>query len=106
MRWLEQLRMRLIMLFRWNHAVARLDEELSYHIDRQTDENIAAGMSREEARHAALRTFGNHALLRDQACTTWSWAWLESFLRDIRFACRALWRTPGFTGVAIAVMAL
>jgi len=98
--------MRLTMLFRWNRAVARLDEELSYHVDRQTDENIAAGMSPEEARHAALRTFGNPALLRDHASATWSWTSLESFLRDIRFAFRALRRTPGFTAVAIAIMAL
>ena len=106
MRWLEQLRMRLTMLFRWNRAVARLDEELSYHVDRQIEENIADGMSPEEARHAALRTFGNPALLIDRACTTWSWTWLESFLRDIRFAFRALRRTPGFTAIAIVVMAL
>ena len=106
MRWLEQLRMRSTMLFQWNRAAARLDEELSYHIDRQTDEKIAAGMSPEEARNAALRSFGNPALLRDQACAAWSWASLESFLRDVRFAFRALRRTPGFTAVAIVVMAL
>jgi hypothetical protein len=94
MRWPEQLRMRLTTLFRWNREVARLDEELSYHLDRQTDENIAAGMSPREARHAALRTFDHPALLRDRACATWNWASLESLFRDIRFAFRALRRTP------------
>jgi len=106
MRWLQQLRMRLTMLFQWNRAVAHLDEELNFHVDRETEENIAAGMSPEEARYAALRTFGNPALLRDRACATWSWNSLESVLRDIHFAFRALRRTPGFTAIAIVVMAL
>ena len=63
-------------------------------------------MSAEEARYAALRTFGNPALLRDQARATWSWGWLESLLRDLRYGVRTLRRTPGFSLIAIAVMAL
>jgi putative ABC transport system permease protein len=106
MRWPEQLRIRLAMLFGRKDAAARLDEELSFHLDRQIEENIAAGMAPEEARYAALRTFGNPALLRDRARATWSWNSIESLLRDARFAFRALRRTAGFTAVATAVMAL
>ncbi|MFZ0745838.1 MAG: ABC transporter permease [Terracidiphilus sp.] len=106
MRWLAQLRMRIVMLFWRPKAAARLDDELSFHIDRQIAENLAAGMSAEEARHAALRTFGNPALLRDQARATWSWGWLESLLRDLRYGFRTLRRTPGFSLIAVAVMAL
>src|SRR5580698_9478484 len=106
MRWMNQLAMKIRMLFSRNKAAAQLDDELRFHIDRQIEENRAAGMSAEEARQAALRTFGNPTLLRDQARATWSWAWLESLLRDLRIGLRTLARTPGFTLIAIGVMAL
>jgi predicted permease len=106
MRWLAKLRMRIEMLFGRVRAGARLEEELREHLVRQIDENIAAGMSAEEARYAALRTFGNPALLRDQARGTWSWTWLELLARDVRYGVRSLGRSPGFAAIAILVMAL
>jgi predicted permease len=98
--------MRFQMLFRRGHAAVRLDEELSDHLERQIAENIASGMSAEEARIAALRTFGNPALLREQARATWNWSWLEVLLRDVRYGVRTLSRSLGFSLIAIAVMAL
>ena len=106
MRWFRKLAMKSRMLFQRTQAGARLDDELRFHIERQTAENVAAGMSAEEARYAALRSFGNPALLREQARATWSWGWLESLLRDLRYGVRTLRRTPGFSLIAIAVMAL
>ena len=66
MRWLAKLQMRVAMLFHRNLAGSRLDEELRFHLEQQIAENIAVGMSPDEARHAALRAFGNPAALRDQ----------------------------------------
>jgi putative ABC transport system permease protein len=106
MRWFEQLRVRILMLFNRGRAAAHLNDELAFHLDRQIAENIAAGMTPEEARYSALRAFGNPALLRDQARATWSWFRIESVLRDARLATRTLVRTPGFTMIAILVMAL
>src|SRR5580658_9115490 len=106
MRWLHKLAMRLRMMFRRDKECARLDDELRFHLDRQIAENISAGMSAEEARRSALRTFGNPALLRDRTRNTWSWAALESLLRDFRFGARTLRRSPGFAAIAILVMAL
>src|SRR5580658_2838912 len=106
MRWFQQLRMRIEMLFRRGKAGTRLEDELRDHLDRQIEENIAAGMSAVEARHAALCIFGNPALLREQARGTWSWSWLESFAGDLRHGVRSLARTPAFAAVAILVMAL
>ena len=106
MRWLAQFWTRTKMLFGRGKAEARLDEELRDHLERQIAENIAAGMSADEARHAAMRTFGNPALLRDQAHETWSWNWLDLLLRDVRYGMRTLTRTPGFAAIAILVMAL
>lgn len=106
MRMLHQLAIKLRTLFARNQAAVQLDAELRFHLDRQIEENIAAGMSADDARYAALRSFGNPALLRDQTRATWSWNGLESLLRDLRIGIRTLRRTPGFTLVAILVMAL
>jgi putative ABC transport system permease protein len=106
MRWIQQMRMRFQMLFHRGASAARLDDELHDHLERQIVENLAAGMSPEEARYAALRTFGNPALLREQTRATWSWAWAESLISDVRYCIRTLLRTPGFAAIAILVMAL
>lgn len=106
MRWLSLFAMKLRMLFGRGAAGTRLDDELRFHLERQIAENVAAGMNADDARSAAMRTFGNPALLRDQARATWSWAWLESLLHDLRYSVRTLMRTPGFAVIAIGVMAL
>jgi predicted permease len=106
MRILHQLAVKLRTLFARNQAAAQLDAELRFHLDRQIEENIAAGMSADEARYAALRAFGNPALLRDQTRATWTWSGLESLARDLRYGFRTLCRTPGFSLIAIIVMAL
>ncbi|MBV8115480.1 MAG: ABC transporter permease [Silvibacterium sp.] len=106
MRWLDKLRMRTEMLFQRGRAAGRLDDELRFHLDQQIAENLAAGMSEDEARHAALREFGNPAALRDQARETWSWNVVESALRDVRIGARTLLRAPGFAVIAVGVMAL
>jgi len=106
MRWLERFRMATLMLFRRQQQTVRLNDELRFHLDQQVKENIARGLSPEEAHYAALRTFGNPALLRDQARSSWSWNWLEKFPRDLRYGVRTLTRSPGFALTAILVMAL
>ncbi|MGB8097040.1 MAG: ABC transporter permease, partial [Terracidiphilus sp.] len=103
---LNRFSMRMRMLFTRRRAAAQLNDELAFHLERQIAENRAAGMSPEQARTAALRLFGNPAVLRDQARATWSWSGVESLLRDLRYSARTLGRTPGFTLVAILVMAL
>jgi predicted permease len=106
MRWLHKLSMQVRMLFHRGEEGARLDDELQFHLDQQIAENTAAGMSAEEARHAAMRSFGNPTTLRDQTRDNWSWNWLEQLWRDVRYGARTLARTPGFSVIAILVMAL
>ena len=106
MRWLTKLKVRTEMLLRRRRAAGRLDEELQFHLEQQIAENAAVGMSPDEARHAALREFGNPAALRDQARETWSWSGVERVLQDIRFASRQVLRAPGFAIVAILTLAL
>src|ERR1700761_614470 len=106
MRWWERFRMAVSMLFRRHEQTGRLNDELQFHLDQQVQENIARGLSPEEARYAALRAFGNPGLLRDEARSSWSWNWLEKFLRDVRYGVRTLSRSPGFALTAVLVMAL
>jgi predicted permease len=106
MRWFDLFAMKVAMLFGRRRAGAQLDEELRFHLDRQIAENRAAGMSAEQARSAALRNFGNPALLREQTREKWSWSGAEQFLREVRYGVRTLGRTPGFTIIAVLVMAL
>src|SRR5207247_4135874 len=104
--WARRLWLRLQSLFRRNRNAQRLDDEMQFHLDQEIAETIAAGMSREEARYAAMRTFGNATVLKEEARDTWGWLWLDNFLRDLRYGARALARTPAFAIVAILVISL
>ena len=106
MRWFERFRMAMLMLFRRKAQNARLNDELAFHLDQQVKENIARGLAPDDARYAALRAFGNPTALGDEARSSWSWNWLEKFLRDLRYGARTLTRSPGFALTAILVMAL
>src|SRR5260370_13048769 len=85
---------------------ADLERELRSDLELEEEEQREGGISGEEARYAALRAFGNPALIREQTRAVSSWNWLEPLARGLRFSRRALRRTPGFTVIAILVMAL
>jgi hypothetical protein len=50
--------------------------------------------------------FGNAARLREESREAWSWVWLEQFFQDLSYGARVLFRAPGFTLGAVAVLAL
>ena len=106
MRWLEKIRVQLEMLLHRRREVRRLDAELRFHLEQQIAENIAQGMSPEEARYAARRAFGNPTLLREQARETWNWNTIETALRNVRISIRTLARAPGFAFISILVIAI
>jgi len=106
MRWADILRLRLRSLF-WRTRLEReLDEELRYHLDRQVEENLASGMTRREARYAALRSFEGWEQRREECRDMRGWNLLENTLQDFRFALRQLHKTPGFTVTAILTLTL
>jgi len=106
MRWLEKIRMKLEMLLHRSREVQRLDTELRFHLEQQTEENIASGMSPEDARHAARRAFGNPTRLGEQTRETWNWNRAGMVLQNMRISIRTLARTPGFAFISILVIAI
>ena len=93
-------------MMRRKRMLEQLDEDIRDHLERETQDNIDRGMSPKEARYAALRKFGNVALVKEQTREVWSIAWLEQLVQDLRFGARTLWRSPGLTVAAVLAIAL
>lgn len=91
---------------RWDDRRKRLEDEMQQHIDLETQDNIEAGMSPVEARHAAIRKFGSQPLASDQSREAWGWLWPERLLQDLRFALRSFRKNAGFTVVALLSLML
>ena len=90
----------------WKNRAERLNDEIQAHIDFEVQENVEAGMSPDQARHAAMRKFGNVLLARERSRDVWGWLWAERLCQDIHYALRGLGRNPGFSAVAILSLAL
>lgn len=97
---------RIRSLGRSRAAKREIDEELQFHLEQRTAENIAAGMSPEDAARAARKRFGNFQSVREECRETRGFGLGEAMWRDVQFAFRQLVKNPGFTFMAVMTLAL
>jgi putative ABC transport system permease protein len=93
-------------LFARSRREAEIDEELAFHLDRESEDRQEEGLSFEEAQYAARRDLGNLARVKEDAGAAWRFDLLETILQDVRVAVRSLKRNPAFGVVAILILGL
>jgi hypothetical protein len=106
MKFLRRFFIRFKNLATRRSADQRLQEELAEHLAFQTEENLRAGMLPAEARRQAALKLGAAQAIREDHHAEHSIPSIEKLLFDLRYAVRMLLRSPGFSSIAIATMAL
>lgn len=106
MRRLSKISHRFHSIFAKAKAESELSTELEFHLEHQIEQNIANGMSPEQARSAALKELGGLAQVEEQCRESRGVNWLEHAVQDLRFALRTWRRNPGFTVLLVLTLAL
>src|SRR5215475_9426440 len=83
-----------------------LEEEIQSHLQMAIRDRMERGESAEEAESAARREFGNVGLIKETTRGMWGWAGVKLIFDDMRYGLRMLRKTPGWTAVMGATLAL
>src|SRR6266700_3797478 len=106
MRCFYKLPLRLRSLFRKGRVEQELSDELRFHFERLIEEKVARGITKEEARYAALRELGGVEQIKEECRDMRRVNYIEDFFEDLRYGLRMLTKNPGFTAVAAITLAL
>ena len=97
---------RLKTLVNGDSKESDLDEELQYHLEMAAAEYEVDGMDPVQAKKRALKEFGNPESLKEDCRDSWGTRVVMDLIRDFRFTCQSLVRTPVFTVTVISVIGL
>ncbi|HYG61410.1 MAG TPA: ABC transporter permease [Thermoanaerobaculia bacterium] len=106
MRALRNAMMRLSGSLRQRTAEPELEEEIQFHIDMQTAKNLRLGMSPDEARRAALVSFGGRERFKEEARDEYRSRPVEDLVQDLRYGVRSALGAPLFSLLAVLTLAL
>jgi putative ABC transport system permease protein len=98
-----QTRLRFLIARKTHREV---DEELQFHLEQQTEANIAAGMPPQEARRQAIIAFGGVEHAREECREQRPGYFVETLLQDVRYAMRGFRRNPVFTITVVLTLML
>ena len=106
MSWRSVAGSRLRALFRRDRLERELDDEVRFHLEMQADDNVRAGMDADEARRAAMRSFGGRDAMKETYRARRTIHFVETMTQDVRYAVRTMWKSPGFTAIAVVSLGL
>src|SRR5215510_6234162 len=104
--WLKSFLRRVRGLWRSETIHREITAELQFHMDMRVEENIRRGMSPDEARRDAERSFGNLTLIKEQGYDVRGGRWLETVWQDIRYGMRILLKNPRFALIVVLLLGL